>query len=61
MNLKEKSVLLFDLDGTLVDSAPDLALALNRTLRDLNKTEYDEKVIRRWVGTGAQVKDEDAL
>lgn len=61
MNLKEKSVLLFDLDGTLVDSAPDLALALNRTLRDLNKTEYDEKVIRRWVGTGAQVLVENAL
>ena len=42
MNLQEKNVLLFDLDGTLVDSAPDLALAVNKTLRDLNKEEYDQ-------------------
>ncbi len=61
MNLNEKNVLLFDLDGTLVDSAPDLALALNRTLRDLNKAEYDEKIIRHWVGTGAKVLVEHAL
>ena len=61
MNLKEKNVLLFDLDGTLVDSAPDLALALNRTLKDLNKVEYDEEIIRRWIGTGAKVLVEHAL
>ncbi len=61
MNIKEKNILLFDLDGTLVDSAPDLALALNKTLRDLNKAEYDEKIIRRWVGTGAKVLVEHAL
>lgn len=61
MKIKDKNVLLFDLDGTLVDSAPDLALALNRTLRDLNKPQYDEQVIRRWVGTGAKVLIEQAL
>ena len=61
MKIKDKNVLLFDLDGTLVDSAPDLALALNRTLRDLNKPQYEEQVIRRWVGTGAKVLIEQAL
>ena len=61
MTLPQKNVLLFDLDGTLVDSAPDLALALNRTLRDLNKTEFDENTIRCWVGTGAKVLIERAL
>ncbi len=61
VNLKEKNVLLFDLDGTLVDSAPDLALALNRTLKDLNKAQYDEEIIRRWIGTGAKVLVEHAL
>lgn len=55
MTLQEKNVLLFDLDGTLVDSAPDLALALNKTLRDLHKEEFDEQTIRGWVGNGAKV------
>tara|TARA_R110002050_G_scaffold233837_4_gene369753 strand:+ start:337 stop:1017 length:681 start_codon:yes stop_codon:yes gene_type:complete len=61
MNIKQKQVLLFDLDGTLVDSAPDLALAVNRTLKDLNKTEFDEETIRHWVGNGAKTLIERAL
>jgi len=28
INFKSKELLLFDLDGTLIDSAPDLALVL---------------------------------
>ena len=32
-------LVLFDLDGTLIDSAPQLALAVNRTLADLGLTE----------------------
>jgi phosphoglycolate phosphatase len=61
LKLQNKSVLLFDLDGTLVDSAPDLALALNRTLTELNKDVFDEQIIRHWVGTGAKVLIERAL
>lgn len=61
MELKDKNVLLFDLDGTLVDSAPDLALAINRMLTDLNKPEFDEDTIRSWVGNGAKVLTERAL
>ncbi|HBY86166.1 MAG TPA: phosphoglycolate phosphatase [Colwellia sp.] len=61
MNLKEKNVLLFDLDGTLVDSAPDLALAVNRTLEDLNKATFDQDTIHHWVGNGAKVLIERAL
>lgn len=55
MTIKNKDVLLFDLDGTLVDSAPDLAVALNKTLKDLNKEEFDIDTIRTWVGNGAKV------
>ena len=55
MTIKNKEVLLFDLDGTLVDSAPDLAVALNKTLRDLQKPEFDLETIRTWVGNGAKV------
>jgi len=61
VTLHQKNVLLFDLDGTLVDSVPDLALALNRTLRDLNKAEFDDQTIRCWVGNGAKVLIERAL
>ena len=53
MILAEKNVLLFDLDGTLVDSVPDLALAVNQTLTQLNLTTFIESTIRNWVGNGA--------
>lgn len=55
MTIQNKEVLLFDLDGTLVDSAPDLAVALNKTLKDLDKAEFDLATIRTWVGNGAKV------
>jgi len=61
VKLQEKEVLLFDLDGTLVDSAPDLALAVNRTLKDLNKATFDQDTIHHWVGNGAKVLIERAL
>ena len=45
---------LFDLDGTLVDSAPDLAGAANdmRRLRGLDPLGYDD--LRRMAGSGAR-------
>jgi len=61
VTLQEKNVLLFDLDGTLVDSAPDLALAVNKTLLDLGKAEFDQHTIHHWVGNGAKVLIERAL
>ena len=61
MTFQKKNVLLFDLDGTLVDSAPDLALAVNRTLIDLGKTVFDQDIIHHWVGNGAKVLIERAL
>lgn len=45
---------LFDLDGTLVHSAPDLAAAVNATLEQLGKPVYIESAIMQWVGNGAQ-------
>lgn len=61
MTLKQKKILLFDLDGTLVDSAPDLALAVNRTLKDLGKAEFEQQTIHLWVGNGAKILIERAL
>ena len=61
MTPQNKPVLLFDLDGTLVNSAPDLALAVNATLRDLHRDEFDQETIHLWVGNGAKTLIERAL
>jgi phosphoglycolate phosphatase len=47
--------LIFDLDGTLVDSAPDLATALNALLGELGKPALAETTVRAMVGDGAGV------
>jgi len=46
-------LILFDLDGTLVDSVPDLAASLNRTLIASGKSPVAEELARTWVGNGA--------
>jgi len=63
MHLKflNKNVLLFDLDGTLVDSVPDLASAVNKTLAELGRAPFNEDIIRGWVGNGAKVLIQRAL
>ena len=45
--------LIFDLDGTLIDSAPDLAHALNRLLDELGRPPLDVAAVRRLIGDGA--------
>ena len=42
----------FDLDGTLVDSAPDIAHALNTALRQARLQTFDPQQVRRWIGDG---------
>ena len=45
---------LFDLDGTLVDTAPDLSRALNHTLALAGLGDVDESLTRHWVGHGVR-------
>lgn len=45
-------VVLFDLDGTLLDSIPDLSEACNRMMLELGRTPYDIEVVRTFVGKG---------
>jgi phosphoglycolate phosphatase len=52
---------LFDLDGTLVDSAPDITAALNAALRAVDQPVVDEELTRHWVGHGSRVLIERAL
>ncbi len=61
MKFSNKEVILFDLDGTLIDSAPDLALAVNYMLKQLNRSAFSETTIRSWVGNGAQMLVKRAL
>jgi phosphoglycolate phosphatase len=43
---------LFDLDGTIIDTAQDLAAAANRMLGDLGRAPLDEEAIRDYIGKG---------
>lgn len=45
---------LFDLDGTLADTAPDLALALNLTRADAGLPPVDERMLRPYASQGAR-------
>jgi len=47
-------LVLIDLDGTLVDSVPDLAYAADAMMRDLGLPEHGEDVVRNWVGNGVE-------
>jgi len=46
------AALFFDLDGTLVDSVPDLTAAINVMLRQLELPAREEVQVRAWVGNG---------
>lgn len=52
MALENVNTLLFDLDGTLVDSVPDLALSINYAMAELGLPTRDESAVRNWVGNG---------
>ena len=57
----DKQLLIFDFDGTLIDSVPDLADATNAVLTTLGKTPYPLDSIRNWVGNGSRMLVERAL
>jgi phosphoglycolate phosphatase len=53
--------LLFDLDGTLIDSKRDLVESVNATLRELGRAELPEDLVASYVGSGAPVLIKRAL
>ena len=54
MSIKTPELVLLDLDGTLVDSVPDLAWSVNKTLLEFSIPERDINSIRNWVGNGLE-------
>ena len=60
-NVAQREVLLFDLDGTLVDSATDLHRALNMSLNALQLPTVTEAQVRVWVGKGTALFCQSAL
>lgn len=56
-----RHILAFDLDGTLIDSAPDIAAAVNDLFAELRLPPVALEHIRRWVGDGAPILLERAL
>ncbi|MEW6272084.1 MAG: phosphoglycolate phosphatase [Thermodesulfobacteriota bacterium] len=46
--------LIFDLDGTLIDSAADLAAAANATLEEIGLPRQDARQITGFIGEGAR-------
>ncbi len=49
--VKPKLVLI-DLDGTLVDSVPDLAFCVDEMMKALGQAPWGESTVRAWVGNG---------
>ncbi|MDO6805788.1 hypothetical protein Q4595_25255, partial [Wenyingzhuangia sp. 1_MG-2023] len=61
---REKAVpqaLLFDLDGTLIDSVPDLAAAIDQMLVQLGQAPAGETLVAEWVGNGVDMLVRRAL
>jgi phosphoglycolate phosphatase len=54
-------LIVFDLDGTLIDSAPDLVEAVNFALTKLDKPTHSQATIQQWIGNGADVLVKRAL
>ena len=53
--------LVFDLDGTLIDSKQDLVLSVNATLRAIGREELPTELVASYVGSGAPVLISRAL
>ncbi|EIJ41882.1 2-phosphoglycolate phosphatase [Beggiatoa alba B18LD] len=52
--MQRPALVLCDLDGTLVDSMPDLANAIDAMMAELELPLCGEEKVRHWVGNGAE-------
>ncbi len=54
MSIKKPEMILIDVDGTLVDSVPDLAYCVDELMKQLGMPEHGEAKVRNWVGNGVE-------
>lgn len=59
--LRKPALVLIDLDGTLVDSVPDLALCVDQMMERLGRPPRGEAAVRGWIGNGVPVLVRRAL
>ena len=52
--IKKPQMVLIDVDGTLVDSVPDLAYCVDEMLKALDMPVRGEQRVRHWVGNGVE-------
>jgi phosphoglycolate phosphatase len=52
--VKNPEMILIDLDGTLVDSVPDLAYCVDEMMKQLGHAPHGESKVRDWVGNGVE-------
>jgi phosphoglycolate phosphatase len=52
--MRRFDLMLFDLDGTLIETAPEITDALNDTLRRFNLPPSNQAQVERWIGHGTQ-------
>ena len=54
MTIRKPKMILIDVDGTLVDSVPDLAYCVDEMMRRLGRPPHGETRVRDWVGNGVE-------
>jgi phosphoglycolate phosphatase len=52
--IRNPQMVLIDVDGTLVDSVPDLAYCVNEMMKQLGMPVHGEARVREWVGNGVE-------
>ena len=61
MKTKQTKLVLFDLDGTLIDTAPDLAHSMDLVMRELHLPAQGLEKVRRFIGHGVRRLVEDIV
>jgi phosphoglycolate phosphatase len=52
--MDKPAMILIDVDGTLVDSVPDLAYCVDEMMKQLDMPIHGEAKVRNWVGNGVE-------